>query len=1124
MWICGDYGREGMSESKFEILTSTEAVIEKLKDYLQEEIVSIKVYCKNFGLYTQETFKNPHFKTPFYNTSLSFQVFCVLEEYRRSNLDKQEGFIEIHTSQALTESNILDKINHQQKTKDVFFLSGSHNLIKVTASSQHLDIFVDFLKKLIDQIPSAKRPKTFKSISRIAELFLKHADKQEEALNDALNFLKEKIVKKANELKSKEGFDFNIQEEINNSFKNLTTKINKIKEEQNLTSWKAILIFFVEIFPSLFEEPNLSSYKDILETIERLYNSSTEFFYDQYKYTYLTPLFQLLATDIAPVLALLAQTTLKEEIQLESKSAFYFLDYSHFNTSEQNHPLYFHLSYAIARCLEKIPSECEEYAIYSLKTQENIHSDFELLSKLDNRRISLFFSPYFNSYKVTKWLKEQEKQNAQKSQTSEGKNYLILSQCPQKSNAGLSEWLIQELGYEVKDNINRTAQPPKLSQKPKDTHNPLVDYSKYEIKINAKDNAPFVLSLSPFAFISKKSIPKYEESFWSSIPFYKSHDEKQRSALYIESFFRQESELDEFFKKEEEKYLQVIDRIRNFAKSLCEQKYHTQPQYLEPQTTRYQTCKILEVLSLILLLKTIEENYNNVSLSDHSLKINDDEVVFFSQETFFSLRDKHINQIAEDEHPHTLKQRGELIPIYISSSSNTSLSLEYFANKLKEEKEIQRQELHKKIYSIIFDTQEHKEEDIKLEYGELFLGFTQTFIDAFAFSFVLQDSQNLAPKLLNAILDSPYASELIKQFDATFKIKELCTLSSNNQKRLYQLLSSQAQKYDNISLDRELDIEKMLMEALDEVAKEIPQAFIDVMKSGAFLDPKKALIDFFASLLGAFTHSIFISLAKSINTEFENQKKAFKTLLYSDFTDKNNAPLALKREEGVYYPIAINQTSFNFSFSNYILGGKLCSGGMGELDTNFYILNTFGSITVSKINTLDKIRNLHLGILFMLLCLDEIRNGEIGERVEDESFFKQDHSRKKFRNYVLDLEKDQDLILYESYSGGSKKKAQSQGEAIKSYQIIMQYLDDIQAGVFDSISDKNTPNPKRHREAIRALDNIGKNNIRGLYVGIKDVEKDKNNQEQEKEIKQPRPKLIGRLATTIIMKDGLWIG
>ncbi|WP_181882461.1 hypothetical protein [Helicobacter didelphidarum] len=51
------------------------------------------------------------------------------------------------------------------------------------------------------------------------------------------------------------------------------------------------------------------------------------------------------------------------------------------------------------------------------------------------------------------------------------------------------------------------------------------------------------------------------------------------------------------------------------------------------------------------------------------------------------------------------------------------------------------------------------------------------------------------------------------------------------------------------------------------------------------------------------------------------------------------------------------------------------------------------------------------------------------------------------------------------------------------------------------------------KELLENLKIIGQNNIRAMYVGISSRSKGKK-----------RPKFIGRLATTIIMEDGLWIG
>ncbi len=127
--------------------------------------------------------------------------------------------------------------------------------------------------------------------------------------------------------------------------------------------------------------------------------------------------------------------------------------------------------------------------------------------------------------------------------------------------------------------------------------------------------------------------------------------------------------------------------------------------------------------------------------------------------------------------------------------------------------------------------------------------------------------------------------------------------------------------------------------------------------------------------------------------------------------------------------------------------------------------------------------------------------------------------------------------LYQQY----KDKELENIEAIDSYHIAMNYLDDVYNDCFNTNLKDNTPNLQKHREFLRALNIIGENNIKAMYVGVGE----KNNEEQnpnssrvtskrrEKASKNiantendenKRPKFIGRLATTIIMKDGLYIG
>ncbi|EKG2037363.1 hypothetical protein O2N16_001863, partial [Campylobacter coli] len=126
--------------------------------------------------------------------------------------------------------------------------------------------------------------------------------------------------------------------------------------------------------------------------------------------------------------------------------------------------------------------------------------------------------------------------------------------------------------------------------------------------------------------------------------------------------------------------------------------------------------------------------------------------------------------------------------------------------------------------------------------------------------------------------------------------------------------------------------------------------------------------------------------------------------------------------------------------------------------------------------------------------------------------------------------------LYEEYKRSCDNGlSENSLNPIDAYHQCMDYLEDMDNDVFNTKATNNTPDPLKHRNFLRALDTIGQNNIKALYVGVAENEmqnKDqiRNSKKKQrvsktsfKEKKQP-PKMIGRLATTIIMKNGLCIG
>lgn len=89
----------------------------------------------------------------------------------------------------------------------------------------------------------------------------------------------------------------------------------------------------------------------------------------------------------------------------------------------------------------------------------------------------------------------------------------------------------------------------------------------------------------------------------------------------------------------------------------------------------------------------------------------------------------------------------------------------------------------------------------------------------------------------------------------------------------------------------------------------------------------------------------------------------------------------------------------------------------------------------------------------------------------------------------------------------------------------MEILNDFSRGIYNT--DEETKQDDKARRLLKALNVIGQNNLRGMYVGCKERWKAKDNKnkfDKNKQDEEIPPRLIGRLATTIIMEDGLYIG
>ena len=278
-------------------------------------------------------------------------------------------------------------------------------------------------------------------------------------------------------------------------------------------------------------------------------------------------------------------------------------------------------------------------------------------------------------------------------------------------------------------------------------------------------------------------------------------------------------------------------------------------------------------------------------------------------------------------------------------------------------------------------------------------------------------------------------------------------------------------------------------------------------------------------------------------SEYEKHKRQYEDILYKYYTHKHDEPYAVKNislapmskdtKEYTYYPMQIHSSFMNVDLKRTIIGGRLSSGGLDYHKFFYYDINDIYTKTNSSLS-----KNMPLNKLIAYLCLDELRT----TYKDDQSFFNHlknhdmpfepkelmvadskrplDISASSFMDYTQRIE------IYEMY-----KEAQSSDDeavefesAIDSYNEAMEILQDFKEGNFNTDTTSSEPKvDNKARRLLQALDVIGKNNIKGIYVGCKEYYEYKNSATKESPKKTP-PRLIGRLATTIIMGDGLFLG
>ena len=242
----------------------------------------------------------------------------------------------------------------------------------------------------------------------------------------------------------------------------------------------------------------------------------------------------------------------------------------------------------------------------------------------------------------------------------------------------------------------------------------------------------------------------------------------------------------------------------------------------------------------------------------------------------------------------------------------------------------------------------------------------------------------------------------------------------------------------------------------------------------------------------------------NFNEAFALNNISYKPMSLYEAYDKNST------NTYCYYPVMIYQNYISLNLNRLFLGANISSGG---LDYNSFIYYDIDH----KKNKLsfNLASKLALNNLSAYLCLDELRGA--GNEI-DANYFK--YARSRYTNsdvYIRGLDTDvkEEEEVYDVYMQSNKDKY-GYYYPIEAYQKAAVIINKLKRGIFNT-DDSNNSHSNLSRELVEALDTIGNNNIKGIYVGCK-IEHGKRTKETIP------PRLVGRLATTIIMEDGLYIG
>jgi len=1289
--------------SDIRVVQDIETLLKEFDGYTQK-YPNVTFYCRNLNSFYHNDVLQP-------NTLggiIMQRLFDMSPNIREIPSDGNN--IKIVTPNFIDKSALIDGKETIRNGK--FNIRRLDKVIEVHTAINEENPVEKFIKDLINLANTGKKEyEKVKNFTDAASELAKNYDVNKTGVKNSLDELQKSIIQKAEVILENENFapKEEVKESISNAFNKLKSNIEKTSKQTYGYTVKEIakalisIIDFTELKKIYKPVTIISSAGDIYETGSKIYEYSKKKGF----YAFAGPVANLLASEFGFIFGLLNSDSLSNILVFKSKdgSGGGFIDFSGFEVSGLN--VQTNVDECLGICGDFIFNENKKDgemdfrnnplkpnylpgSVYQLKNIMELSSTdfFDIRAKIrkaQNENISICKNtgkkdkdshslyeaiensvvsngahfvyiqhPFFNSLKFANLIRDKSSTDKDRDTNSLrygklAKNYLVLSRASQKTNAKLSEYIVETaLSYKINDENNRSDKDPKLI-KPGEI-NQVKDYSKYSISVNAKEEEDlYLLNLSPFVRISRDEINQIENDIrkYNLEAAYKNSfidrrlKQSRREAIlkessklgmkagflymklmHINSFFRSPADMKEIKEKEEEFLKTSIKEFADYFKTI-NKKYVVKIFYLEGKSGSvgsYENKGDIKRLLPSLTEGTHKGEYEVITHPYSAIE------VFLLATTFYVIRQKFDQSLIEfnspggffgsndDEYITVYKERFKLLNEDAFLQTSEGKKKIYFFKQTMQSAQAKDAVCIEEIADgfengfvengmpIFEDSFYEFFKDFEKEYGSNFDDKVAQ-DDMWAYEDLKKARDNAMRPFKSVPMDENYkfyidmslstiVDEVLEElfpFYGFFGSKGYAKIAKSMANYIFSKSSIKEIFMENIGEFRiftSLGDENIRVMIADEkrakgLSKKLKvKAFADIVevKKNIFayfevtdnLNPKDASIhlkklknipkDFkapiYKSVVLKATGKFFTSSAKTTLktiitgsgfnfildslyiSEYEKHKRQYEDILYKYYTHKHDEPYAVKNislapmskgtKEYIYYPMQIHSSFMNVDLKRTIIGGRLSSGGLDYHKFFYYDINDIYTKTNSSLS-----KNMPLNKLIAYLCLDELRT----TYKDDQSFFNHlkthdmpfepkelmvadskrplDISASSFMDYTQRRE------IYEMYSVGTEEEVDV---PIDKYNEAMEILQDFKEGNFNT--DTTSKEPKvdnKARRLLQALDVIGKNNIKGIYVGCKEYYEYKNSTTKEPPKKTP-PRLIGRLATTIIMEDGLFLG